>query len=298
MTTALTPAFHSACPALPERSVAALEPVLAQLLAAAAAAHPQITVAPARFAAHLGRALERARGDDDQGKDPLALLSELKVADLYLACACADGDPEALRVFEQRELTRVPAYLASFQGRGSAIAAEITQALRLRLLCPREDSPGLIASYGGRGALASFVRVTAVRLARDLIARPAEAVHQELSEHLMDSGDPELQLLRERSRQELTSALRAVVAALPPEQRNLLVLTVVERRSTTELGRALGVNQSTVSRRLATARQAVYEGVTTVLQQRLNLDADEFRSLLRLVGSQLDMSLGLREPQP
>src|SRR5580658_632485 len=77
-----------------ERSLDPTSPALEQALAAryeqGRAAWPQVVLAPVDFAAHLGRC---AREQDD----PVRFLDQVHAADLYLACACAQGNPAALR---------------------------------------------------------------------------------------------------------------------------------------------------------------------------------------------------------
>jgi RNA polymerase sigma-70 factor (ECF subfamily) len=65
------------------------------------------------------------------------------------------------------------------------------------------------------------------------------------------------------------------------------------------IGIVFGVHRATVARWLATARELVLERTMTLLGDRLQLDAAEFASLLRMVRTTLDVSLHslLSEPQ-
>jgi RNA polymerase sigma-70 factor len=56
------------------------------------------------------------------------------------------------------------------------------------------------------------------------------------------------------------------------------------------MGPLFRVNQSTVSRWLKSARQAIYEETRRRLQERLNLSSQEFESLLAVIDSQLEVS--------
>src|SRR5262245_27326419 len=70
-----------------------LQRTLERMLAAGRAAWPKVRLAPGRFEAFLEERLP-------DGVDP-AQVEELHAADLYLACACAEGDRAALEALEQ-----------------------------------------------------------------------------------------------------------------------------------------------------------------------------------------------------
>src|SRR5262245_53373190 len=68
-----------------------------------------------------------------------------RAGDLYLAWACAEGNPVALAHFDQHHLRRIGIYVARW-GLSDDTVDELRQQLRIRLLvgeCPR------IGQYGG-----------------------------------------------------------------------------------------------------------------------------------------------------
>lgn len=79
---------------------------------------------------------------------------------------------------------------------------------------------------------------------------------------------------------------------LPDEQRNVLHLHVVGGLSTPRIAALFKVNQSTVSRWIAAARESIFTQTRTLPGARLGLRAGEFESLVRLLRSQLDLSIG------
>src|SRR5690348_6663263 len=102
-----------------ERRRAALDPaelqaVLDEKWAAARAAWPQLRVDEEAYVAHLARHLP------DDGA-PLLRLRELRAEDLYLARACGDADPEALRAFEDGPLKDVRRALERLSRSGVAV---------------------------------------------------------------------------------------------------------------------------------------------------------------------------------
>src|SRR5262249_131485 len=77
-----------------------LETLLADIVQAARAAWPGVELPPEMFLAHV-----RSKLGDGLPIEPT--LRELHTADLYLACACARGDPHALAAFDERCLSVV-----------------------------------------------------------------------------------------------------------------------------------------------------------------------------------------------
>src|SRR5215475_13883246 len=122
---------------------------LVGVCAAAAAAWPDVALGPEAFARHLAR---------HAGADPEGYLAAVHAEDLYLACACSAHDAAAIRALEARHLARVPAALARLRATPDR-ADEVAQRLRERFLVGARA----IADYSGRGPLAAWVRVAAVR---------------------------------------------------------------------------------------------------------------------------------------
>src|SRR5688572_7205301 len=152
----------------PEESTA-FAAALAVAVSRAAAVHPAIAADPAGFARHLAAAL----GDPPDPRD-LATLAELHVADLYVAYACCAGDPAAIVELE-RALAPVRGHLIR-RGNDAALVDDALQAVRYRLLVATPQREAKLATYRGRGTLAGWLRVVALRQLRALApARPGAA---------------------------------------------------------------------------------------------------------------------------
>jgi RNA polymerase sigma-70 factor (ECF subfamily) len=265
----------------------ALEAELLKLCRTAQAAWPTLELPLPVFLRHVAALLPA-------GKPPEESLAALHAGDLYLACACAQGTPAALRLFEERFLGQVPAFLA---GRGlvSAQVEEVQQRLRERLLVRTPAAPPRIADYSGRGPLQAWLRIAAIRTAISLRRNRDEQVGGRESDALVQAlpggGDPELDFLKARYRREFAEALGAAVQALPTEERNLLRMHMVDGLSAEKLAALFQVHRVTVTRRLAAARRSLLDEVRRLLEHRLRLRAGEFDSLLRLVRSRLDVSI-------
>ncbi|WP_434386788.1 sigma-70 family RNA polymerase sigma factor [Melittangium boletus] len=263
-----------------------LEALLAEHLATAQAAWPGVRLSPERFLRHLARHLPEPQAPEDA-------LARLHAADLYLACACAEGEPQALLAFEQHVLRKVPARLGPLP---ASTVDELLQGLRQRLLLGVGDAPPRIADYAGRGPLRAWVRIVAARLVAVLAeqggrerptAEPPEALTQ-----LLAPDDPERALVRAASNEVLSEALKAALAALPERQRALLRLHHLHGLTMDRLATMYGESRSNIARHVAQARERLLRLTRHELQARLKLEDRELESLLGLVTSRLDLSLG------
>jgi RNA polymerase sigma-70 factor (ECF subfamily) len=242
-----------------------------------------VPLGPERFVEHLARHLPEGSGQ---------ALRTLHAADLYLACACATGEPLALRAFEQHILLRVPHRLGQL---AESTADDVLQELRQRLLVGCGDAPPRIADYSGRGPLLAWVRIIAARIVGELANQQGRQVlfdePPEVLSKMLASSDPERELLREDTRQALTEALQGALAALTERERALLRLHHLHGLTMDRLSAMYGESRSGVARRVAQARERLLELTRAELSSRLNLGGSEVESLLGLVQSRLDLSL-------
>jgi RNA polymerase sigma-70 factor (ECF subfamily) len=273
----------------PERSAAleqveGLEELLRGHYAAGKAKWPSVPLGPERFVRHLALHLpEGSKG----------VLGQLHAADLYLACACAEGEPLALHAFEQHILQRVPSRLGPLP---ESTVDEVLQEVRQRLLLGRGDTPPRIADYSARGPLLAWVRIIAARIVGELASHQGRQVlfdePPEVLARMLSANDPERVLLREDSRQALAEALRKALAALPERERALLRLHHLHGLTMDRLSAMYRESRSGVARRVAQARERLLELTREELASRLKLAGPEVESLLGLVRSRLDLSLG------
>lgn len=246
-----------------------------RMLDAGRAAWPDLVVAD--FPAYVR---DRARG-------------EAHAADLYLACACAGGDERAIEAFDRTLLAPLPALVVR-SGVSKDVAAEVVQALRERLFVGKDGGRALIADYDGRGALAAWVRVAAVRAASNL--RRDEANREKLvAEHTPRSLpviDPSLALIKRKYGEVFEGAIRDAFAALDAESRNVLRLHFTDGLNLDAIARILGMSRATAGRRMLAARTAVREETLRLLGERIAATPTELVSILDVVRSTLDLSLG------
>ena len=258
-------------------------------LAAGRAAWPKIPLEPAVFARHLA-----TLGRDGAPPPPD------HAADVYLACACAHGVPQALRALDDL-LTRETANVVRRVDRSPAFIEDVLQAVREKLLVSK---PPKIAEYGGRASLRSWLATTAVRTALNMRRRKDDVAMTHLPSSIGEklAHEPELEILRERYREPFAEAVRASLASLTTKERALLRMHLGERMSVDRLAAAYGVGRSTTQRWLAAACECLLELTKERLRAQLGLTSSELESLAALVRSDLDVSvvrlLDDAEPSP
>lgn len=215
-------------------------------------------------------------------------------ADLYLACACAMGDPAALEIFESRILPIVRAPLAK-AGFGGAARDEVEQLLREKLLLRTPERAPKVEEYGGRGPLSAWLRVVALRTAisarRSQAAKGASPLLDPLLSPDVTGPDPEVVYLRQRYHPQFCEALAEAIASLTVKERNMLRLSAVDGLSIDQIGAMYQVHRSTVARWIAKIREVVSEETRRRVTEKLRLHASELSSLMRVIAEDLDVSV-------
>src|SRR5215472_13058474 len=214
-------------------------------------------------------------------------------SELLLAAACARGDARALARFEKQFLSKVEAYVARLDS-SPAFADEVRQLLRTKLFVSEAGGPPKIAAYRGTGPLGGWLRVAAIRTARDLLRsrKRHDAQREPAGLHLRPQApDPELRYLKQHYARELGEAFERTIAALSPKQRNVLTLHFLEGMSSSAIGQLYGVTGAAVRLWIKDYREALLAETRRILAERLKLGSAELDSVVGLVQSQLDVSI-------
>jgi RNA polymerase sigma-70 factor, ECF subfamily len=247
-------------------------------------AWPTVDLSSEQFVDHLAA---RVRPDEDV----VALLRQLKIADLYLACAAEHRRPGAVTAFEQAFIRRVGQFVRGIDGE-TTFVADVTQAIRIKLFVGSHGD-GKLSRYSGRGALESWVRAVAIRTAYDL-RRTKDHQRREdecALELVAATDDPEFELLWQRYHGEVRAALEDGLSGLEPRDRTLLRLYVIERLPALQIGKLYRVHETTVLRWIERARVTLVERVRAALLRTLRLSAGELDELLAMMRSRLDISI-------
>lgn len=213
-----------------------------------------------------------------------------EAADLYLCCACAQGQPAALRSFEGACLSVAKAAIRRIDS-GDDFVRDTLQELWSKLLV---GGDARVRSYSGRGPLQAWVRVAATRVALDRQRTQKRGMERqvELSEKLAtDDLGIEATLLKARFGHAFQEALETSLSTLSKQERNVLRMHVVGQCSIDEIGRAYEVHRATAARWIDRSRAKIYEGVRQALCVEHKLTASEFDSLATLVGAELSLRL-------
>lgn len=260
------------------------EEALGRAIAAGRAEHPGIALDAARFARWLG---EKA----GMAQSARAALQALHIGDLYLIRACLDGDRRAVEVLDRTVLAKA-ARAALRLDATDAFVEEVHQRLRERLLMAEKGVPRL-AEYAGTGPLVAWCKVAAMRIALNLKAVPARDVplEPEAVGAAPDVTGVESAAIREHHAEDLRAAFAKAAAGLTHEERVLLRYHFVDGLNFEQIAPLFQTHRSTISRRVAAAREKLLEGTQGALRERLGASTSEIDSLLRVAHSRLDLDL-------
>ncbi len=212
-------------------------------------------------------------------------------ADLYLAWACAERDKTALSYFERIFLPAVDGYVGRL-GLAEAVVDDVRQELRIRLLVGDEPR---IGQYSGRGPLAAWVRMAAIRVALSLLERSKLRSHARdvsaLGALVGEQTSPELAAVRHRHGSAFQAALERSLDALGARDKTLLRMHFIDQLNIEAIGRIYRVHRATVARWLVAIRRRVLENLRSELSLDLKASTSEFRSMLAVVRADLELSL-------
>ena len=252
------------------------------LVAAARAAWPDLCLTAEGFVRHLADRAPEGAGE--------AWLGDVVAADLYLAAACAGGDAAAVTAFHALHDATIRAAAREV---APAAADEVAQRVREKLLVAAPGEEPAICKYAGRGSLSGWVRVVTVREAYTHHRRAAREPIDELDvmvERAVEAHDPELALLKRRYKSAVKKAFGGAFDALDARERNLLRYAYVDGMTIDDLAQLHGVHRATAARWRNAARERLFEETRRVLVEELDVSASDVTSILRLVGSQLELS--------
>jgi RNA polymerase sigma-70 factor (ECF subfamily) len=267
------------------RALPDLDETLAQLLRGARAAWPEISVEPAAFAGYLAACVTAAT-------PPAETLRTVRAAEVYLICACRAGHRGALEALESTYLTRVAAALKRL-GTPEPAMDDVKQVLRDRLLLP-PVAGARRAPYAGRGELAGWLCITAVREARHVLrkaGRERPITDDDFVDHELSRGYPELSQVRALYRAEFKAAFEEAMASLTSKERNVLRYSVLEGLNLEQIGGIYRVHRATVARWIEASREQLLRRTKQALLDRGRIERADLESVLRMVQSDLDVSI-------
>jgi RNA polymerase sigma-70 factor (ECF subfamily) len=228
-----------------------------------------------------------------------AALDGLRPADLYLACACAQGMTAAINAFDRDYMREVDIALARMRIAAPRVA-DVKQLVRQRLFVGggtsgAPTSAGKIAEYGGRGDLRRWVRSVAVRTClNDLRKGKREILVDDdhlIAQHAISQDDPEVEYMKKTYSNEFKAAFTEALTQLGPREQTLLRYHHVDGLNIDEIGAIYRVHRVTAFRWIEKAKEILVKTTLDTLRTRLKLPADELDSVLRMIRSQIHLSL-------
>lgn len=228
-----------------------------------------------------------------------AALDGLRPADLYLACACAKQIPAAIVAFDRDYMREVDIALARMRI-GDPRLSDIKQLVRQRLFvgggtAGQPTSPGKIAEYAGRGDLRRWVRSVAVRTCLNDLRKGKREIlvddDQLIAQHAIAQDDPEVEYMKRTYSNEFKAAFSEALKLLGAREQTLLRYHHVDGLNIDEIGAIYRVHRVTAFRWLEKAKEQLVRGTLEILRARLKLPADELDSVLRMIRSQIHLSL-------
>jgi RNA polymerase sigma-70 factor (ECF subfamily) len=249
--------------------------------AAALLARAEVQGLPGPDRAFVERLLGRSQDQDE--------LAALCLDDLLLAHHAMHGQRAALAMLRSI-LDRLRAPLRRTGATVDQIDLLLDD-LPALLVAPRDELPPRLVGYSGRGRLAAWIRVVAVRTLVERMKSAPLANDEAAAELAAPELDPELLLLRRQYAAEFAVAFRTVIGELPPADRLLLRQHHLEGIGIDRLAAQHGIHRATAARRIAAVRELVFERVRRHLLATLRIGGDTFDSLVRIVRTELELGL-------
>ena len=272
-------------------AIADLDRRLWTLVAEGRAAWPDLAVDASEVVAFLGRQVTPDLAE--------AALEGLRPADLYLACGCAKGLTAAINAFDRDYMREVDIALARMRI-GPPRLADGKQLVRQRLFvgggtAGTPTSPGKIAEYGGRGDLRRWVRSVAVRTCLNDLRKGKREVlvddDQLIAQHAVSADDPEIEYMKRTYSNEFKAAFSAALQLLGAREQTLLRYHHVDGLNIDEIGAIYRIHRVTAFRWLEKAKELLVKQTLETLRARLKLPASELESVLRMIRSQIHLSI-------
>jgi RNA polymerase sigma-70 factor (ECF subfamily) len=226
-------------------------------------------------------------------------LDGLRPADLYLACACAHQLPGALAAFDRDYMREVDVALQRMRV-GPPRLQDVKQLVRQRLFvgggtAGQPTGPGKIAEYGGRGDLRRWVRSVAVRTCLNELRKGKREVliddDQLIAQHAIAADDPEVEYMKRTYAHEFRAAFSDALSHLGAREQTLLRYHHVDGLNIDEIGAIYRIHRVTAFRWLEKAKELLVRATLEALRGRLKLPTNELDSVLRMIRSQIHLSL-------
>ncbi len=256
---------------------------------------------PPRFQQLVSAVVDRYAGDANEA-DRLEMVASLRAGDLVLARACSDGNEHAWDIFLVR--FRALLYDTAYRiAKDEATGRELADGLYAELYgIPNREGRRVskLDYYMGRGSLEGWLRTV---LAQQHVNRCRSlAKDVSLEEQLEDgvSFPAGAAISAPVVDDRIAEAIKQALAGLGAEERFLLVSYYLDERTLANIGRQMGVHESTISRKLEKLTKTLRKGIRKRLQDAGigSRRCDELLSELDVRDLEIDVAEHLRQEKP
>lgn len=249
---------------------------------------PSTWINAPRFERHIAERI----GAEEEHALVVEQLKSLHAADLYLACACSEGNPDATRAFAETYFDDISLIKRRFPNVSSG-ADDIRQDLSIKLFVAPAPK---VLQYSGKGELRGWFRAVVVRTMLDLSSAPSArevSTSCDFFECTLDasSGGPEDRLVRETYRTELRAALGTAFERLSHREKNMLRYVFVEHLTLNQIAAIYGMHRATIARWLEAAQSVLAHYLREALAAKLGVSDTQFESILRAAMSGIEITL-------
>ncbi|HEY0190406.1 MAG TPA: hypothetical protein VGC42_04740 [Kofleriaceae bacterium] len=237
--------------------------------------------------------VERARRQPDLA----AALPRLRLDDAFLAWWAGGGDARAIAAFEAAHAALLDRLLARFH---RLDADELRQQLRIKLFT---GAPPRIFDYAGFGFLENWLKVLAARTFLDAARAAGRTRTDDVPDELLlelaaPGGHPGDAAARAEVVAAIKRALEVAILGLAGRERTFLRHVTVDGLTLDQVAATYQVHRVTVARALAAARAQLHTATRARVVAELGVAPERLASALRLLDSQIDLSLQRLFPEP
>ena len=244
------------------------------------------------FATLLREVSAKYLAADASASEVLKFLTSLRLEELALARACVQGHEAAWEDFLTRYREKL--YYAAYSiAREESAARELADSLYADLYGTRAEDGRRVSKldfYTGRGSLEGWLRAV---LAQEYVNRYRRQHRTTSLEEQTEAGaqfaadEPDPTAMPDARLAEVTDQ---ALAALPGEDKFILASYYLDGRTLADIARALGVHESTVSRKLekitSSTRKTIRDGL---LKRGMSREEAEQSMAVEVTGITLDV---------
>lgn len=262
-----------------------------------------------RVNAALDKYVFAAGAAPDPG-DVKAFVDEIRADDLCLVIACERGDDRAWSDLV-RDYDSAVRSAARRICPNPADADDLAGSIWAELHGLKTDELGKVKSklsyYSGRGSLGGWLRAIVSQLAVDEFRKQSRFVQveedREFDNLASDAADksevelvsrrdnPEEELSRKQTREDIYSAMREAVSRLQDEDRLIMKLYYFDGLTLKEIASTFGFHEATASRRLVKIQASVRESVESILSKQRGWTQEEVARNLSSAASDIESGL-------